>query len=142
MKPESHSKMFYRIQDADGVGPFWGKANLYDCPVWSEDDRHPLPYRDTKLKESIEKETGETFSEVTIFKGRFQEFVYGFSSLEQLRTWFYNDEIIKWLAANGFILAESSDCESISGNSQAVTLKSKYDESDWKIVSLETLLSK
>jgi hypothetical protein len=133
---------FYRIQDADGVGPFWGKINLYDCPDWSEDGRHPIPYRDSKLAEAIENETGEKFSEVSIWKGTFQKFVYGFSSIERLRTWFYNDETIKWLTANGFILTESTDCHSISGNSQAVALKSEYDKSEKKEISLNTLLDK
>lgn len=132
--------MFYRIQNKEGHGPYSGEVSLRDSNFNWEDftgDRHPAPRSDSLLWQNLKLRLhcGPIgFPDV-------RPFIFGFSSTGQLRAWFFNDEIIKWLAANGFSLWESS-CEPVQGNSQAIVLKSEFEHSDRREISLLSLLNK
>ncbi len=99
-------------------------------------DKHPSPSRDSALWQGLKdaQKCGPTgYPDV-------RPYIFGFSSLEQLRAWFFADEVLKYLYENGFRLY-SSNAQRIAGNSQAICLKEVWAAAERKEVDILSLLS-
>lgn len=119
----------YRIQDAEGRGPYRGTC---DIQCWFNDsERHPIPMRDSKLRKTashlFDTECYTTFDA--------PDFIFGYSSLDQLRAWFYKDEPLRILHDKGYKLLHLEG-ECYHGNSQAVINKTTM-----KVLSKTSLLT-
>jgi hypothetical protein len=131
--------MFYRIQNKAGHGPY--HSNCLFCTGFTPDkytcERHPAPSQDSQLVANFKasKYKGDVGR-----SGDVRPFIFGFSSIEQLRAWFFADEVLSYLFDNGFSLWESN-CEIFAGNSLALALKSEFEDSDKKVICLKTLLN-
>lgn len=98
-------------------------SGVYDFTtdvVEFDSSRHPLPHFDTKLQSSLQNRP--------IYRYHF-----GFSSIDQLRAWFYNDDWLYKLSLKGVVLSVYAAKEYYGGNSQCVfkkataTLLGKHD---------------
>lgn len=109
----------YRIEDADGKGVYASGKNWIGKSESNRGfpDRHPVPSRDLKLK----MENPDLFCrDGYYFIGL--EFIFGFSSVEQLKKWFLDESWLLSLHINGFVLAIYSG-EVRIGDTQAVIKK-------------------
>jgi len=130
----SASMMFYRIENAAGHGPYHSNCLFragFSVNTYTG-DRHPAPHQDSALWEGLEIEQGG-YPDV-------KPYIFGFSSLEQLRAWFFADKVLKYLRENGFRLY-SSNVQRIAGNSQAICLKEIWAAAEKKEVDILALLS-
>lgn len=112
--------LIFRIE-RNGVGPYWSDKGIKYIFDWlgddSPSDRHPLPNEDSLLV-SKAKEKGynlETYDGCRLF-------AYGFKSIEVLRNWFYNDEVLLNLANGGFTIRVYMG-EIIHGHTQSILRK-------------------
>lgn len=117
----------YRIEDESGCGVYRGTRSLYNYEKFCEFEKdrvHPMPRKDSKLMASLPKRSREIgfFGEESIKSLFLSEFVFGFSSPEQLRAWFYEDEVLVWLGMNGFSLVVYNGYAH-HGNSQSIVKK-------------------
>ena len=129
---------FYRIQNKEGQGPYSSAVSLRDSNInWENysENKHPAPCSDSLLWQNLKCKLHCG----PIGHPDVRPFIFGFSSIDQLRAWFFNDEVIKWMVAHGFSLWESG-CEPVQGNSQAVLLKSEFDSQSKREVPLLSLL--
>lgn len=108
----------YRIEK-DGRGPYQNGEIYSDfrekCPY--DEYRHPVPGKDSALVAACPP---DFFTSYGSFEA--QDFVFGFSNMAQLKSWFYDDQILKFLKQNGFKLRMYSG-EIYAGNSQAIIRK-------------------
>ena len=129
---------FYRIENKAGHGPYHSNS-LFTAGFKMEKysgDRHPSPSQDSALWEGLKaaQNCGSTgFPDV-------HPYIFGFSSLEQLRAWFFADEVLTYLHEQGFRLYES-EVERIAGNSQAICLKENWAAAEKKEIDILSLLS-
>ena len=99
-------------------------SRLGNCEIFVGDyDKHPLPCYDSLLWNKIS---------VNLPFEEFSAYHFGFTSLEQLRAWFYNDDWLEWLHNEGYILTEF-ECDDIpeifmSGHTQAIAKLDKITE--------------
>jgi hypothetical protein len=128
---------FYRIQNATGAGPYRSNCLVvagFTMDKWTG-PRHPSPLQDSELTKNFKlkyiRDTGYSMD--------LRPFLFGFSSIAQLRAWFFDDDVLKYLHEKGFTLVESN-CEIVAGNSQAMASKNSFEFSDKKESSLLSLL--
>lgn len=120
--------LIYRIEDEDGGGPYRGdNSHLNPFGSTSASDRHPLPVDDSLLQESIRFRMGRDLSAsdaTWIHWSSFLEsdFIFGFTSIDQMRNWVYKDEWLYTMDKNGFFLSEFNVPKHhvCVGNTQAV----------------------
>lgn len=111
----------YRIEDEEGVGMYWSKKiTAYtddDYPVPIDEGKHPPPYRDSLINTQ--------WSLMTLLEQK--EYIFGFSSLGQLRNWIYNNDWLMNLHAKGFVISvfEIDEEDVIKGYTQALFIRSK-----------------
>lgn len=87
----------FRFEDSSGIGPY--RSNISSPDIKFDSFRHPLPYEDSKLSSKTE-EYG-----IDLKYGTLPEFLrFGFSSLDQLRNWFYSNNMLIELHRAGFVL--------------------------------------
>lgn len=122
----------YRIENDSGMGVFrslgYGFSRIFrDSGLSSEyqDEFHPEPTCDTKLVEG--------------FKGkRMSDYHYGFSSIDQLLTWFPNEEIRAMLNNYNFFVSVYESDDFVKGNSQACfIMESAKHEKTLSLVNLK-----
>lgn len=114
-------KLFYRVENEAGVGPYqcngpasqWRAIN--NIPQFNP--RHPVPSEDSLLIENFRK-VEEKNPEVNCF-----DYIFGFSTLKQFRSWFYNDSILKACQDARFKLSVYKSADRIVGHSQAVSTR-------------------
>lgn len=123
----------FRIETAEGKG-------MYRGPDWDgvnesswDSSKHPMPHQDSKLVD----ENGDLFYR---FGGEYRffasNFIFGFSSIDQLRRWLYNDSWLNALDDEGFMLS-IYEGDVRHGHTQAVinrdsaVLIDKYKISDY-----------
>lgn len=94
----------YRLEQEDGTGCYRGDLSLN---VEHDIFRHPLPRDDSLLMDNLDENSKH-----------FIDFHFGFASVDQLRTWFYNDEWIRKIAKNGNVLSVYEAEEVYLGNTQ------------------------
>ena len=133
----------FRIEDEKGCGVYRGETNLYNYRKYGDFTRdrvHPVPKCDSKLMQSIPK-CGKRLDCFGVEEPKFKwifNFVFGFSSIEQLRAWFYEDEVIEWLHENGFSLVVYEGI-AYHGNCQSIV---RQGSKQIQKLSLTTLLEK
>lgn len=76
----------YRIENAEGDGPY-RKANNLSIPMYCSDD-HPNPVLESELN--------------WLFLDDREEWYFGFNSMEQLNRWFYDEEWLYEMHSAGF----------------------------------------
>lgn len=100
-------KTIYRCETVDGIGIYRGGVadglGLYEMT-----GRHPCPHEDAGMREAWEK-LGDT-----------EKWLFGFKSLDQLRSWIYKDEQRLGLKRRGVVVRVYKACEAIYGDTQAV----------------------
>ena len=117
---------FFRIHHSSDITQGCYRAgctnNLLSYYAYSTNwKKHPPPYEDSKLYQSLLNSPdydGFDYENLLI------KYHFGFTSLEQLKAWFYNEDWLEWLDEQGFILSEF-ECDDvpemfIAGNSQAI----------------------
>lgn len=120
-------KKFYRLEDKDGYGIYISDSDAsYACANFSQrhKDRHPGPHRDSKLIEECEGTNifGESYaSDDKWFQGR--DYIFGFSSPDQFRSWFFNDKFLKFAEKKGIKLNLYETDDSFQGNTQMIARK-------------------
>ena len=92
----------YRLETVDGIGVY--NTEALNC-VHLDRQRHPLPQDDSLLMHNI----GDR---------RIRGYHFGFSSIEQLRHWLYNDKWIRDVSKHGIFLSVYEAAEVYIGNSQ------------------------
>jgi hypothetical protein len=129
---------FYRIEHKEtGAGMYHqgnnGTPNFYDILRETEsnlfDDHHPSPYNDSKLLDSFEAK-GVAADEVVYVGSKYS---YGFCSVEQLRSWVYNDEWLRKLDESEYVLAVVESDDYFEGNTQGIFVKPE----EYKKVSIK-----
>jgi hypothetical protein len=111
--------LVYRIENAAGEGVYRAKGWTFGVYYTADSSRHPLPHDDSALMRAIP-------SDYLHWDGRLRAcLIYGFSSLDQLRCWFYADEWRKVMHENGFSVSVYSgfDSDIYAGDTQAVFIK-------------------
>lgn len=108
----------YRIEDDKGVGMYHSskvEGDEYCVPV--DYDRHPTPFDDSLLCNK--------WREMSVIDRK--SHIFGFSSVEQLRNWIYNDLWLKNLHEEGFVISVFSvERENvIEGHTQALFVRDK-----------------
>lgn len=94
----------FRIQNNNGEGIYVNSSgiDIYSCPSYDDDKKHPKPEDDKLLRASLSANgflrCGNMF--------HVEHYSFGFSTIEQLREWFYDDVWLEWMDDNGFHLAE------------------------------------
>lgn len=125
----------YRIEHKMyGGGVYRNNAvSLSNCDdYYIEHDKHPAPEDDGMLKRALDEKNminhyGNLRYSVTV------DYSFGFSSLEQLRSWFYKDSWIEWMSENDFIVAvcDVPYSDVLIGYTQAMFIKpDEYDKVD------------
>ena len=108
--------LVYRIENAAGGGVYRATGWTFGEYYTSDSPRHPLPYQDSKLMRAIP-------DECIYWNGTLKSMLsYGFSSLDQLRCWFYVDEWREAMHRNGFSVSVYSG-DVYVGDTQAVFIK-------------------
>ena len=95
--------------------------------------RHPSPSEDSRLWEGLKQKENDSLPDL-------KQYLFGFSSIAQLRAWFFDDEVLRHLHEKGFVLVEF-DCKIVNGNSQVVSLKEDVAAASKKESSLLSLLA-
>ena len=111
----------FRIQHKDtgkGMYRHTGRclASICSSSYDVEYDRHPTPWEDSKLTDSIL----EKYDSVGSVIYNESPYLYGFISVDQLRSWLYRDEWLLGLHNEGYILIVVETDDVYTGNSQAV----------------------
>lgn len=80
-------------------GPDWDGADESD----KNSSQHPVPHQDSKLvDENKDLFVCPSYGEYRFYS---RKFIFGFSSIEQLRRWIYNDAWLKSLDEKGYVLS-------------------------------------
>jgi hypothetical protein len=106
----------FRIEDADGQGPYRTCNKSFECAFENDFLKHPTPFQDSLLSPLWRK----------LDRNERDQFSCAFKSEEQLNSWFYNQEFLEWLHANGFHMAlyRAFADEVLIGHSQVAFKKS------------------
>jgi hypothetical protein len=112
--------LFYRIENENRLGPYAGVGTINSGISGTATTLHPLPQEDELLKFVI-----PTIHRGYYFSGKLR---FGFSSLEQLRTWFNDVSDLGRLTEHGFHLSIYKVPKVYAGETQSVI------EADYHIV--------
>lgn len=124
----------YRIENEKGEGVYRAESrSIYfvvnevkaDYQDYQNERRHPTPDRDSKLVDSLPRKAffGNSKVDPIIDCNYISNFIFGFSSVDQLRMWFFNNNILVGLHNCGFKVVVYKG-EVYHGNTQAVIRKS------------------
>lgn len=141
---------FYRVQKENGCGVYRGNGCLGDPEPVGGDlfeelyscDKHPTPMNDSELVRSMKKAganliKSEWFNDFLMDHKFIKPYIFGFSSLEQFNSWFYNDEIKKGLKEMDYKLYHVKRAKSVlKGNSQSIILKEEFAEAEKEMLEL------
>lgn len=126
-QPNTQMKKFYRLEDSEKCGIYLsGSSASVACCKFSQKhkSKHPGPERDSKLVEECEGTGifGESYAcDDKWFQGR--DYVFGFSSPDQFRAWFFNDKFLKFAEKKGIKLNLYETDDSFCGNTQMIARK-------------------
>ena len=113
--------LVYRIENADGEGVYRASGWAFGCDFfYNDDNRHPLPCMDSKLMREI-----PTYMINPNNGMPSSVFSYGFSSLEQLKCWFFQSRWRDRMDEMGFHVSvyEGDEGDVYVGDTQAVLIK-------------------
>lgn len=123
----TNKRNFYRLENEAGIGIYraaFAISNDFKYNDFNDKNLHPGPKQDSKLWEQIRG-----------YNNDYQDFdpylIFGFESVVQYRSWFYNDEVLLRaktqynIQLNLYVV----DCEpdSFLGNAQMVADKNKIE---------------
>lgn len=115
----------YRIENQAGEGMYAADHCIYQCPSYEDFGNHKGPQSDNRLLDELRLKNWSYDIP--------QHFSFGFSSVEQMRTWLFEDVWLLWLADNGFILAIIETDDVIAGDTQCIFIKPEtYQKVDIK----------
>lgn len=105
-KNKGKTLKIYRIEDSNGYGPYRGSDESYNLIKHHENTSSKRPtfgddYRLTVNKSSVD-EIGISLTDLI---ERMDDYVFGFSSITQLRNWFNDTDILR-LSEVGFDVVE------------------------------------
>jgi hypothetical protein len=131
---------FFRFQNSDFIGIYAGTGGFYSFDQGRVDiTRHPTPTDDSALMEDYKTK----FPLMGGYRGYY--FNYGFTSLEQLKSWIYKNSWIVQLYKNNFrvMVYEVPDDECVIGSTQMAVTRDwfmrNFDE--WsQVLKLEDLV--
>lgn len=105
----SRRELCFRVENADGVGMYRSDNRI--GRAMQDPQRHPLPDEDAMLRHawSVLQETHQSHM-----------FLFGFSSIPQLRSWIYDERVVDSLGEAGFMLAVYSCEEYYLGDTQMI----------------------
>lgn len=106
----------YRVENSLGAGMYRGKVEVNALKEYDDDMRHPMPWYDSKLMRSLDSAGHVSGYDAVIWS----PWRFGFSSLEQMRRWLYNDRMRYELQDAGFFVAVYESDEEHHGDTQAV----------------------
>lgn len=95
------------------------KLNNFLCD-FSAGEKHPEPRDDSKLYITLKEKYRTVRLEDGVAGAGF--LLYGFSSINQLRAWFYSDDILQEMHNSGFVIVEIEG-DITEGNCQATVDK-------------------
>lgn len=116
--------IFYRVENEHLQGPYCSDTNIMSYTVdtyhyYGNYDKylsdHPNPRNDSKLS---------SIWDIKYPHGDYEDYLFGFESLEKLFQWFFLKEDIEFLTKNNFHVSiyETDDC--YHGNGQSIAKKS------------------
>ncbi|MGZ8887974.1 MAG: hypothetical protein ACXW1D_00280 [Halobacteriota archaeon] len=109
-----------RLEWPDGGGIYYQEGAKSFCNYMDWDvERHPTPYNDDRLMSNLFQKSGSRYE--------FSEFHFRFSSLDQLRRWFFEDKILRMMHDRGVVVSEYV-ChwdDVVHGHTQAIFLREK-----------------
>ena len=118
----------YRIENAEGLGPYRRNYPNLWVEVSQEDTSHPLPEEDKRLSRLMKDITGDSYPSMYDFI----EYYCGFESIEHIINWFTPKEL-SFLHEIRFRVVEYECDDVLLGNTQlifkkdeAIQLKSKH----------------
>lgn len=109
--------LFFRIENDEKIGVYNGQGREV-MELWAEADgretlaccAHPCPWDDSLINLFLSNTGG----------GIWGEYFFGFTSIEQMRRWFYNDDILALLDQSGYHLSVYEFPSIVSGHTQAM----------------------
>jgi len=114
--------LFYRIENQKRRGPYADHRAAGILDRWMggklSSQRHPPLWSDSMLKDALKKDGISTRISSTNFR-------FGFSSMEQLRAWFFDDNVLLQLEDMGFVLGVY-EADVWVGNCQAIILAEEH----------------
>ncbi len=105
-----------RIQDNEGRGIYRGNSFKHAWDELNNRDRHPGPQRDSLLVHNAPFLFSRSFDFISF---NASIFVFGFSTIEQARSWIYQDKTLWKLHFAGFMV-HVMEGEIYKGYTQAV----------------------
>jgi hypothetical protein len=143
-------KFLYRLESSPQAGVYSGGLKVqYRTPEYrviqqcrdaiekhfgptSSTPKHPCPCDDTKLKEAM------AAKKLTVY-----DVFFGFSSIDQMRSWFYSDSLLLELDKIGVTIVCYEVNDLLKGNAQAVAISEEMTPKNvvWRI-SPEEFLNK
>lgn len=115
--------LVYRIEGVNGGGIYRGEYSRQNPMSWVE-SKHPAPWRDSLLVHNSNRKRGDAFDITDSFDTWFSEenYIFGFASTEQLRSWVFVDLWLWLMQERGFRLAvmEIEDDDVIVGHTQCI----------------------
>ena len=123
---------FYSVRKAVpgiGDGMYVAFDGLNDCGSYVTTQKHPAPGADTALR------WGHLWNILGVPQ---HKCYFGFSSLDQLEAWLYNQEWREYLHDNGFVVKvwELPEESMHSGNAQAVATRQALESHEPAYLSL------
>lgn len=140
---------FYRVQKENGCGVYRTNGTR-DREVASDRvrtlysiSRHPVPLEDSKLVRSMRR-AGAVLVESKWLEKRLkmdfdfiEKYIFGFSSMKALESWFFNDDIKSQLKSMGYKIFVLKNVNSVlKGSTQSIILKEEFAATEKKIIEL------
>lgn len=107
-------KLIYRIENKRGRGMYYNGDEGCQVRYMMQEERHPPPTSDVKLRGVWEK---------LYWNGEHQFWQFGFNSLDQLRSWVYKQEWRWELHDAGFAVYAYAATDYHLGDTQAIMIK-------------------
>lgn len=114
---------FYRLEHKESKSGVYRGTDAINPPT--NRDRHPLPNHDSKL---VREGMGKIFTKYEDFEDCFfnsngYDYIFGFESADQYRSWFYSDTFLGKAKRKGFVLNLYETEDFFLGNTQMVARK-------------------
>jgi hypothetical protein len=113
--------LVYRIEDVTGGGIYRGDlSGKNPMTIWSS-DRHPAPRNDSLLVSGINGlRSDDEISWCVSDWIQYHDFIFGFASVDQLRSWVHKDRWLWLMQERGFHLAVFDVEDVIVGHTQCI----------------------
>lgn len=110
------STTIYRIETPEGAGMYCSRVSNITNEM-QDMFKHPMPDEDDLLVFAL-KDKSENGS--YILWSKLEHYYFGFSSVEQLRRWIYQDEWLRILHDDGLVITVIESNDVLLGHTQAM----------------------